>query len=54
MDTSMLPATTAVAEPLPVDRCQMCEHPLTAHDPLSRRYCRATAEGALTRGCICR
>jgi hypothetical protein len=30
-----------------------CGHPLDKHDPIAARYCRATANGELPRGCIC-
>jgi hypothetical protein len=30
-----------------------CEHPAADHDAIARRYCNATVERALTRGCIC-
>jgi hypothetical protein len=34
--------------------CAACPHPLTAHDAISRRFCRATeAQEAATRGCVC-
>ena len=56
MDTStaLAPVTDTVADNPRPTRCQMCEHPADSHDALSRRYCAATAAGALTRGCICR
>jgi hypothetical protein len=33
--------------------CEACEHPNSAHDAIGHRYCRATMNGALARGCIC-
>jgi hypothetical protein len=33
--------------------CMACDHPAAAHDAIGRRYCNATVERALTRGCIC-
>jgi hypothetical protein len=37
------------------ERCPACPHPLTAHDPIGVRYCRATAAaGREGRGCVCR
>jgi hypothetical protein len=36
--------------------CPACPHPLTAHDAISLRFCRASraqAGAATTRGCVC-
>ncbi|MDQ1654125.1 MAG: hypothetical protein QOI35_3325 [Cryptosporangiaceae bacterium] len=33
--------------------CMACDHPAADHDAIGRRYCNATVERALTRGCIC-
>lgn len=30
-----------------------CGHPLADHDAIAARYCLATANGQLDRGCIC-
>ncbi|MGX7681859.1 RGCVC family protein [Jatrophihabitans sp. DSM 45814] len=38
----------------PVAICASCTHPLAVHDAISQRYCAATAQMAMTRGCICR
>ena len=46
-----LPAPAPTA-PSPV--CDVCAHPAAAHDVIGRRFCDATLQGALTRGCICR
>lgn len=54
MDTSTLPVAAVTAVEAPADRCQMCEHRASDHDPLATRFCAATASGALSRGCICR
>ena len=35
------------------DECK-CGHPIADHDAIATRYCRATATGALSRGCMCR
>ena len=35
------------------DGCAVCPHPLSAHDPISLRFCRATTSGGATRGCVC-
>jgi hypothetical protein len=42
---------TAVDEPAVM--CA-CGHPLDHHDPIAARFCRATIDGVLPRGCICR
>ncbi|SDX84537.1 hypothetical protein SAMN05661080_01435 [Modestobacter sp. DSM 44400] len=48
--------TTPVLEPAPVDQtgCAACPHPLTEHDPIGLRFCRATSSGTVSRGCVCR
>jgi hypothetical protein len=33
--------------------CVVCPHPMAAHDRISARYCVATAEGSIERGCVC-
>jgi hypothetical protein len=37
----------------PADACGSCPHPLSAHDAISLRFCRATRDGDLPRGCAC-
>jgi hypothetical protein len=44
----VLPALDA-----PADVCDRCPHPLSAHDAISLRFCRATGNGDLPRGCAC-
>jgi hypothetical protein len=34
--------------------CDVCPHVLAGHDAISLRFCRATLDGAIGRGCICR
>jgi hypothetical protein len=54
--------TAPTSTPSPVDSpltgaqaaCDVCPHPLAAHDVIGRRFCAATLTGAITRGCICR
>jgi hypothetical protein len=49
--TELFPAQPpAVAEPL----CDVCRHTGASHDAIGLRFCAATLNGALTRGCICR
>jgi hypothetical protein len=33
--------------------CTSCPHPMSAHDPISARFCGATAAGGYHRGCVC-
>lgn len=33
--------------------CGSCNHPSADHDPIALRFCAATGNGALARGCIC-
>jgi hypothetical protein len=33
--------------------CSVCPHTVGAHDRIAERYCHATLDNALTRGCIC-
>ena len=35
-------------------RCSVCEHILSSHDPIGQRFCQATEAHALSRNCICR
>jgi hypothetical protein len=34
--------------------CSVCGHQWSVHDTLGARYCAATKESSLSRGCICR
>jgi hypothetical protein len=34
-------------------RCPVCPHAVADHDAIAQRYCRATANSALERGCVC-
>jgi hypothetical protein len=33
--------------------CSACPHPLDTHDAIDLRFCRATTDKSLTRGCTC-
>jgi hypothetical protein len=50
------PAALITAAPRDEDRtdCMACSHSPDTHDKIARRFCDATVERALTRGCICR
>lgn len=45
-------ASTTATEP--VAECMACGHSAGEHDRIALRFCDATVEGALTRGCVCR
>lgn len=47
-------STPSPVAPSPATACDVCAHPAAAHDVIGRRFCDATLQGALTRGCICR
>ncbi|WP_176522873.1 RGCVC family protein [Blastococcus aggregatus] len=47
------PSATPTVEHAPADACGNCPHPLSAHDAISLRFCRATQAGDLPRGCAC-
>jgi hypothetical protein len=34
--------------------CDVCAHPVSGHDAIGLRFCDATLNGAISRGCICR
>ncbi len=46
------PAATTTA-PVAADACDACPHPLSAHDAISLRFCRATVAIASSRACVC-
>ncbi|MGY2128905.1 RGCVC family protein [Blastococcus sp. SYSU DS0617] len=50
---SSAPSPVLAVQAAPVDACGNCPHPLSAHDAISLRFCRATRAGDLPRGCAC-
>ena len=50
---SSAPSPVVPAQDAPADVCVRCPHPLSAHDAISLRFCRATGDGDLARGCAC-
>jgi hypothetical protein len=44
------PDTTPATDPA----CDVCPHPVTSHDAIGLRFCRATRNSAIDRGCVCR
>jgi hypothetical protein len=52
-----LPTSADIAEVVQtqdVTYCASCPHPKDAHDATALRYCAATLNAVLSRGCICR
>ncbi len=33
--------------------CRECGHTMVSHDAIAVRFCRASRDGALPRGCVC-
>jgi hypothetical protein len=62
MTTSTVAAQPLAAEKSEMDNsaraedetCSVCGHRWSVHDTLGARYCAATKESSLSRGCICR
>lgn len=50
---SPAPSPVLPVQDAPADACGTCPHPLSAHDAISLRFCRATRDGDLPRGCAC-
>jgi hypothetical protein len=46
-------ASEGAVQPADKNTCMACTHRVADHDAIARRYCNATVERALTRGCIC-
>ena len=51
--TESAPAAVPTA-PAAADTCDACPHPLSGHDAISLRFCRATVAIASSRACVCR
>jgi hypothetical protein len=50
------PNTIEAPDLVPVaaaDACDVCGHPSAGHDRIAARFCEATQQNALSRGCIC-
>ena len=43
-----------VAEVIDEAVCDACPHPRAGHDAIAARFCAATGDGAIVRGCVCR
>ncbi len=41
------------AEGLTNKVCDVCPHPHADHDAIATRFCSATGDGAIARGCVC-
>ena len=46
-------STSPRPERAPEPMCGVCPHPLSHHDAISLRFCRATETSSLDRGCVC-
>ena len=42
-----------VAEAMNNEACGVCPHPQAGHDAIAARFCTATSDGAIARGCVC-
>jgi hypothetical protein len=51
VDGTAQPAAGELGSP---EKCMACGHLCSDHDPIASRFCDATVERALTRGCVCR
>ncbi|WP_222263141.1 RGCVC family protein [Modestobacter marinus] len=52
MTSPALPATTERSSSA-VATCAVCPHPVASHDAIGLRFCQATLNGAMSRGCVC-
>jgi hypothetical protein len=43
----------AAAAPDPGAGCAACPHLLVDHDAIGSRFCQATVDGGISRGCVC-
>lgn len=64
--TTLIPLTTTAdlrdlqqtpllgaAEAITTEACDVCPHPHAGHDAIAARFCLATGNGAIARGCVC-
>ena len=65
--TLLLPVTTSAdvrdpeqpsflddaAEVMNKEACDVCPHPRAGHDAIAARFCSATGDSAIARGCVC-
>jgi hypothetical protein len=49
----VLTHTAAETRPARHAACDVCPHSVDSHDAIGRRFCQATLDRALTRGCAC-
>ncbi len=54
MTLSSMPVLTPAVTVIRPVACDVCPHGLDSHDAIGRRFCQATLDRALTRGCACR
>ena len=54
MTSSTLPTRISnSAETMNEETCAVCPHPRAEHDRIAARFCSATGDGAIVRGCVC-
>jgi hypothetical protein len=41
------------AETTNMEACDVCPHPRASHDAIAARFCSATGDGHIARGCVC-
>jgi hypothetical protein len=51
MPTADVHATPS--DPTTEAQCDVCPHPVAAHDPIAQRYCNAMATSGNLRRCLC-
>jgi hypothetical protein len=39
--------------PMANETCDVCPHPRANHDAIATRFCSATGDGVIARGCVC-
>ena len=47
-------ASPLAPEAVDEEACDVCPHLRANHDAISTRFCSATGNGAIARGCVCR
>jgi hypothetical protein len=55
LSTAVRPTRLSGTAPPPsaTPGCDVCPHAVTQHDAIGLRFCRATRDSALDRGCVC-
>jgi hypothetical protein len=53
-DLEQAPLRDDATEAVGAEACDVCPHPRADHDAIAVRFCSATGDGAIARGCVCR